>query len=211
MNVYCFAGTYYCEKCAKSHMARLIAEGNAPANLADERTFNSLDFPKGPVEMGSSDIPEHCGSGPSCLESTIIDGVNCGCFLENDLTSKGIEYILDLLKEEPDSSVGLFWADYYSKHGYEFKMINNLWIRAGDGDGYNEFGTNLHAAAQYLIEMGVDSRLEQSNIYSVECEGLKGCNHISIYWGGVKADTVPIRGLIPVELQKLNNLIDQLK
>ena len=92
-------------------------------------------------------------------------------------------------------------------------MAEKLWIRAGDGDGYNEFGEDLDAAANYLFEMGAHTGLRRMN--DVEPakligEGFEGNNYISAYWGGDDAGDDMIRGLDDEELTILNDFLDGL-
>jgi hypothetical protein len=75
MNAYMYQAALWCEPCGLAIMARLNEAGKMPEAPADERTYDSDDYPKGPYPDGGgeSDSPEHC------------DG--CGVFLRNPLTT----------------------------------------------------------------------------------------------------------------------------
>lgn len=84
-SVYLFRAAFLCEPCAESYMER-----NAPpafADLDDESTFDSDDWPKGPYSDGGgeSDSPCHCDA--------------CGAFLSNPLTPDGAAYVAALFAE----------------------------------------------------------------------------------------------------------------
>lgn len=115
---YIYKADVYCEKCGDNLKATLPK----PKNPDDEHTFDSDVYPKGPHDNGGgeSDTPQHCGSGESCLDPTVIDGENYGQFLENDLTDAGVKYVEELHNERP-GPVTRFWVDYYNKHGYTIR------------------------------------------------------------------------------------------
>lgn len=56
-----------------------------------------------------------------------------------------------------------------------------LWIRLGDGDGYQNLGTDLSAVIATLREAEVKDIKECYG--GVEAPGFKGHNYISLYWG----------------------------
>lgn len=97
----------YCEACGETIRAELIAQGKAPADVDDEHSYDSGDFPKGPFPDGGgeSDNAEHCDA--------------CHTFLENDLTSDGIEYTRGLIIAHIESGRGsgeviAQWREFYS-------------------------------------------------------------------------------------------------
>lgn len=79
MDAFIYRGALYCEECTAALKARLPTP--AGADLADESTFDSDRYPKGPFADGGgeADSPQHCDS--------------CGCFLENPLTGDGESYV----------------------------------------------------------------------------------------------------------------------
>lgn len=74
VNVYVYAADLYCFKCGEDIRARLNAEGKAPEDPNDERTYDSNDYPKGPYGDGGgeSDSPAHCGAGEACLQAFTV-------------------------------------------------------------------------------------------------------------------------------------------
>ena len=115
MQCYIYAADVYCEKCGEAIRARLDREN---AYNAPETEYDSDEYPKGPMDVGESDTPQHCGSLADCLEPTVIEGDTLGCFLENDLTRDGVEFVKELHRERT-SAVTRFWVDYYGKAGYD--------------------------------------------------------------------------------------------
>lgn len=113
---YIYCADIYCEACADDIRKRLTAEGKRPKNWQDERTFDSDEYPKGPYDNGGgeSDGPQHCGSHDECLDPTIIDGQKCGHFLENPLTTHGVEYLLEQHMQNT-TAVTEFWMEFYSE------------------------------------------------------------------------------------------------
>lgn len=79
MDAYIFQADLYCPNCADDIMNKIIAEGKQPEELDNEETYDSDDFPKGPIldGGGEADHWQRCGT--------------CGCFLGNALTSEGVK------------------------------------------------------------------------------------------------------------------------
>ena len=122
MEAYIYCADIYCELCGESIRERITLEGNSPDNPEDETTYDSDEFPKGPFidGGGESDCPQHCASGKDCLQALEIDGEKYGAFLENDLTTEGVRYVTEQLKESPESPIPQLWKKYYSDCGIEF-------------------------------------------------------------------------------------------
>jgi hypothetical protein len=120
MKVYIYAADIYCKACGKDIRKQITDEGFAPADPKDECSYDSDEFPKGPIRHGggSSDSPQHCGSGPKCLEPTEIDGEKYGRFLKNPLTLEGVKCLKERLQEDGDSPVVKFWVEFYRSKGY---------------------------------------------------------------------------------------------
>ena len=119
MKEYIYAADCYCEACGEDIRRRLIQEGKAPKDPADEWSYDSDEFPKGPYEIGEVDLPEHCGSGPDCLNAYVLqDGTKIGCWMENDLTEAGILYVREYMRDDPDNEVTQLWATWYRQLGY---------------------------------------------------------------------------------------------
>lgn len=114
MLVYNYAADIYCKQCGEAIRERIIREGLAPDNPDDERSYDSDEFPKGPYPNGGgeADCPQHCGAGPECINAIEFDdGNNIGAWLENELTTDGIEYVREVIQE--GGNVAELWADYY--------------------------------------------------------------------------------------------------
>lgn len=111
--MYIFDAECYCDECGEAIKKRILKELNKkPSDFADERNFDSSEFPKGPSDdEAESDCPEHCASQEDCLNPTEIEGELYGHFFENNLTDAGVQYI----KEADDGPVVRFWKEYYSQ------------------------------------------------------------------------------------------------
>lgn len=85
MNAYIYQSALLCERCGSDACAKLRAAGKAPPNPSDESTYDSNDYPKGPLPDGGgeADTPQHCAT--------------CLIPLGNPLTPDGVEYVLDAL------------------------------------------------------------------------------------------------------------------
>ena len=115
MDFYVYAADIYCEACGASIRAQLDQAkqdypetmGRAiPDDPADESSYDSDDYPKGPYpsDQNESDTPQHCG--------------DWGVFLENPLTQAGCQYvasaIMDLFCDDGSNTVVLKeWYEYY--------------------------------------------------------------------------------------------------
>ena len=86
MNAYIYNAALYCEPCANQAM-RILNRDRIMAG-GDLQGMNDSDtYPQGPYTDGGgeSDTPAHCD--------------NCGVFLENPLTTDGVEYVRELIAE----------------------------------------------------------------------------------------------------------------
>ena len=117
MLVYIYAAEIYCEQCGEAIRERLTREGFAPADPGDERSYDSDEFPKGPYPDGGgeADCPQHCGAGPECQNAI---GGKIGAWLENELTTDGVEYVREAIRE--GGEVADMWADFY--RNYDLKV-----------------------------------------------------------------------------------------
>lgn len=123
--MYIFCADVYCDKCGEDIKARLLKEtGKSEEDYADERTYDSDEFPKGPYpDDAESDTPEHCGSHEHCLDPTMIGDFVAGHFFENDLTTDGVEYVKQALAD--GGEVAEFWAEHYRSAGYDIPDPND--------------------------------------------------------------------------------------
>ena len=87
MDVYVYAAALLCEECGvkQRELIRQDDPTSVPADPDDEASYDSGDFPKGPVADGGgeSDAAEYCGQ--------------CSVFLENPLTSDGRRAVARLI------------------------------------------------------------------------------------------------------------------
>ena len=131
--IYC--ADVYCDDCGNAIRHRLTDEGKAPADPANEWSYESDDFPKCANDDDESDTPQHCAVGENCINAIRIgdSGNDRVGFLFGELTYDGIAYVEDSINEANRDSntwsravVG-FWYQHYSEHGYTFKITPN-WI-----------------------------------------------------------------------------------
>lgn len=105
MNVYIFQAALLCEECGKATCEQLratVKELHPGFNEADEYSFDSDYFPKGPYTNsgGEADSPQHCGM--------------CSTFLENPLTRDGLAYVAEQLEEKPEGPCAKLWREFYA-------------------------------------------------------------------------------------------------
>lgn len=74
-----------CDDCGERTRDALDKDNKTPPDVGDERTYDSDDYPKGPLDASESDCPDHCDQ--------------CGVFLENPLTEDGVQYVRNALAE----------------------------------------------------------------------------------------------------------------
>lgn len=106
MDAYVYQAALICSACVDRLKATLpIPDG---ADLDNESSFDSDDYPKGPYGHGGgeADCPQHC----DC----------CGSFLENPLTDDGREYVREAFREFGETGHGDWtvlrqWADFYGQ------------------------------------------------------------------------------------------------
>lgn len=89
MNAYIFQAALYCEECGEGIMVERLAgmlAGRLPIppgfDLADETTYDSDDFPKGPFPAGGgeSDFPQCCDACGEPLDNPLpLDGYALYC------------------------------------------------------------------------------------------------------------------------------------
>lgn len=112
MRAYIYQADIFCEDCGK----RIRQELDAPANVADEASYDSDEYPKGPYPEGGgeADSPHHCASGPDCINAIYVGESKVGVPLENPLTADGVQYVKDSEGEVAD-----YWRKMYQDMGYE--------------------------------------------------------------------------------------------
>lgn len=126
VRAYVFQADLLCEGCGKVAKNELDAAGRKPADVTNEATFDSDEYPKGPYAEGGgeTDCPQHCHS--------------CSTYLGAPLTQEGIEYVLEKVREHcvariagsryaGDADVLKLWAqdlyDNYSLDSAEMEVV----------------------------------------------------------------------------------------
>jgi len=129
---YIYCADIYCSDCGEAIRQRLAAEGKAPADPADEWSYDSDDFPKVAGDDEESDTPEHCACREHCFNAIEIEGGKVG-LLFGELTCDGIDYVEEAIEEANldgsswSKEVVALWYRHYSDRGYSFKVSPN-WI-----------------------------------------------------------------------------------
>lgn len=127
--IYC--ADIWCEDCGNEIRRRLTRDGKAPADLTDEWSYDSDDFPKYVDEDEEADIPQHCAADVACINGIRIDEDVVG-LLFGELTSDGMTYVedaIDSINRDDntwDKSLVGFWYRHYTDRGYTFKVPPEL-------------------------------------------------------------------------------------
>ena len=102
MDYYIYAADVYCPHCTVGIINAIVAAGEAPANPADEHTYDSGDYPKGPYSDAETDTPQNCA--------------NCGDYIEGPLTDAGVDYVVEAMEHDINrqhtNSVVRDWAGH---------------------------------------------------------------------------------------------------
>lgn len=100
----------WCDSCAE-----LDAKGTGDIDTSDERSYDSDEYPKYMGDDEESDCPQHCGAHGDCLEAVELpSGRKIGALLSTSLTSDGVEYVREAIKD--GGEVADFWADAFSDY-----------------------------------------------------------------------------------------------
>lgn len=110
---YIFQADLWCDSCGQAIRKRLRREGTAPANPADEYSYDSDEFPKFVSDPGEADCPQHCGAGDECLEAVELpSGRKIEALLSTDLTAEGVRYVQEAIGA--GGEVAEFWAEEFA-------------------------------------------------------------------------------------------------
>lgn len=134
----------WCDDCADDIKSNLQSLGADPVDYDDESVYDSDEYPKWYDEdTEESDYPQHCAG--------------CRRFLENPLTTDGMNYVRDTVRDDvrsghTDSVAVTEWFPYYS-NWLDFSPVGHC-----DGcekltadisiDGYCESCEQAYDAAQ---------------------------------------------------------------
>ena len=82
-------------------------------DMMDHNEYDSDEYPKDYPGGNESDCPDHCGAHAGCLNAIeLSDGSKIGAWLENDLTSDGVDYVKQAVRE--GGEVAELWREWYS-------------------------------------------------------------------------------------------------
>ena len=118
----------WCDNCADSIKDWHWAESEEGATFSrredweesvgydDERNYDSGEYPKDCDDDEECDCPQHCASGPTCINAEVPGEV--GYFFGNSLTPEGEVYVKDAVREDvemgyTDSVACTVWMPYY--------------------------------------------------------------------------------------------------
>ena len=115
--VYIYAADLWCEDDGAALRKELDEEGKGPEDPENELTYDSDHYPKGPMEEGESDTPNHCAAAAECLNAmTLPSGHKVGLLLTDDLTSDGLRYVAEAVWEGGEVALEV-WLDAYADQG----------------------------------------------------------------------------------------------
>jgi hypothetical protein len=130
VDAYMSCAALLCASCGEARRAAIAADGEAPADPADESSYDSDAYPKGPYPDGGgeADTPQHCDA--------------CGTFLENPLTPDGLAYVREAIAEamtatpfDPDAPALKIWREFYAD---ELEQYTDSEFGAERRAGYQE-------------------------------------------------------------------------
>ena len=107
MRVYIYQADIYSEEAGEAIRTFLASRGKAPLDPANESTYDSADYPKGPYPDGGgeADTPQHCA--------------DTGLFLENPLTEDGSAHVKQAFKRYSphggNRAVLASWQAFYAE------------------------------------------------------------------------------------------------
>ncbi|MHA2135989.1 MAG: hypothetical protein ACW99J_19185 [Candidatus Thorarchaeota archaeon] len=85
----------------------------------DEQYYCSGNYPKYSDDDEESDCPQHCGAGDDCLNAIeMSDGHKIGYFFGNSLTTEGIDYVKEAVREGGTVAVEV-WKPLYDDIDYD--------------------------------------------------------------------------------------------
>lgn len=111
--LYSYNAALYCEACGERIRAELTAQGKAPPDPDAEDTYDSGDFPKSSVS-GESDTIDFCDAGEHCADPFVLsDGRKVGQYLDQDLTTEGVESLKAALDQDRSRPLDSALASLY--------------------------------------------------------------------------------------------------
>jgi hypothetical protein len=142
--MYIYQAAVLCDDCGEKTREALRLARKSPRNQAEESTYESDDYPKGPYDedQARSDTPDHCDY--------------CGVFLENSLTEDGYDYVVDQAIKNPQSETIDEWLSFYDL-GYDAEPYFD---RFDICEAYYLFASHYHGG-QWSAEYRIFGRLER--------------------------------------------------
>jgi len=105
----------FCDECGEAIRAEIIANDPSWADVSDESTYDSDEFPKYADNDAETDSPQHCGAHAECLDPTILsDGSAVGQLIGTNLTDDGVEYVREAIAD--GGLVAELWAEEFSDY-----------------------------------------------------------------------------------------------
>ena len=126
---YIYQADIYCDDCGELIMRDL--ERDLEANGTLPELVDSEDWPVDIGDPGEGDVPDHCGAGCAC-ENAIDAGTyesgpmkgrthRVGMALENDLSDRGVQYVVDALKAGSGCVLDI-WREQLDAYGLNEKQ-----------------------------------------------------------------------------------------
>lgn len=113
---YVYQADLWCDDCGRAIAADLDAKEIEDTGETDVYPQYAIDG------GGESDSPQHCGAGEGCINAIVLrqkspmtgrrQTYRIGAWLENDLTSDGVEYVRGAVKDKRGLCRRL-WRQYY--------------------------------------------------------------------------------------------------
>lgn len=112
--MYIYRAETWCDSCGERLRGELLRADSGPPDIDDEWSYDSDDFPKGPVAREATDGPDHCAAGADCLEGILLveyglegsaemfgaESHTIGALLSDGLTDDGVAYLAEMLRED---------------------------------------------------------------------------------------------------------------
>lgn len=143
---YIFQADIYCDDCGHALCRKFDTAGERPADVEDEHSYDSDEYPKrvgDDDDHGESDTQTHCASGPTCVNAFWVGAFKVGELLGTNLTQDGIQYVVDMIQENPNSDYSRYlhatFGEYYDEIANCIK--DTFVVYAGNPfDGASMFG-----------------------------------------------------------------------
>ena len=123
---YIYRADVWCDDCGRAICERLTSAGKAPADPANEWSYDSDDYPKRAGDDEEADCPQHCAAGGKCLNAVTLPSGKVG-YLFGELTQDGVEYVNDAITEAEEGcgskEVVELWREYYCNRGYNIREV----------------------------------------------------------------------------------------